>query len=63
MSRSELKRAYMKNKGLSNSNNANHQKQTKEELQAAYDNKQAEYLAQKCAEIATSGKKSLGQDQ
>ena len=47
--RSELKKAYMKNKRLPNSDNANHLNQAKEELQAAYDNEQAEYLAQKCA--------------
>ena len=41
----------MKNKRLPNSNNTNHLKQAKEELQAACDNEQAEYLAQKCAEI------------
>ena len=51
MSRSELKKAYMKNKGLPDSSNANDPKQAKEELQAAYDNGQAEYQAQKYAEI------------
>ena len=49
--RSELKKAYMKNKRLPNSDNANHLNQAKEKLQAAYDNEQAEYLAQKCAQI------------
>ena len=49
--RSELKKAYMKNKRLPNSDNANHLNQAKEKLQAAYDNEQAEYLAQKCAKI------------
>ena len=49
--RSELKKAYMKNKRLPNSDNANHLNQAKEELQAAYDNEQAEYLTQKCAQI------------
>ena len=49
--RSELKKVYMKNKGLPNSDNANHLNQAKEEPQAAYDNEQAEYLAQKCAQI------------
>ena len=49
--RNELKKAYMKNKRLPNSDNANHLNQAKEELQAAYDNEQAEYLAQKCAQI------------
>ena len=44
--RSELKKAYMKNKRLPNSNIANHLKQAKEELQAACDNEQAEYLAE-----------------
>ena len=38
-------------KCLPNSDNANYLKQTKEELQAAYDSEQVEYLAQKCAEI------------
>ena len=33
------------------SDNANHLKQAKEELQPAYDSEQAEYLAQKCAEV------------
>ena len=49
--RSELKKAYLKNKRLPKSDNANHLQQAKEELQAAYDNEQAEYLTQKCAEI------------
>ena len=38
-------------KCLPNSDNANYLKQTKEELQAAYDSEQVGYLAQKCAEI------------
>ena len=49
--RNELKKAYLKNKRLPNSDNANYLKQAKEELQAAYDSEQVEYLAQKCAEI------------
>ena len=39
----------MKNKGLPDSSNANHPKQAKQELQAAYDNGQADYQAQKYA--------------
>ena len=35
--RNELKKAYLKNKRLPNSDNANYLKQAKEELQAAYD--------------------------
>ena len=49
--RNELKKAYLKNKRLPKSDNANYLKQAKEELQAAYDSEQVEYLAQKCAEI------------
>ena len=49
--RNELKKAYMKNKRLPNSDNANHLNQAKEELQAAYYNEKAEYLAQKSAQI------------
>lgn len=46
-----IKESLYETKRLPNSNNANHLKQAKEELQAACDNKQAEYLTQKCAEI------------
>ena len=49
--RNELKKAYLKNQRLPNSDNANYLKQAKEELQAANDSEQVEYLAQKCAEI------------
>ena len=38
--RNELKKAYLKNKRLPNSDNANYLKQAKEELQAAYDSEQ-----------------------
>ena len=48
--RNELKKAYLKNVSPTLTN-ANYLKQTKEELQAAYDSEQVEYLAQKCAEI------------
>ena len=49
--KNELKKACLKNQRLPSSDNANYLKQAKEELQAAYDSEQVEYLAKKCAEI------------
>ena len=56
--RNELKKAYLKNKRLPNSDNANYLKQAKEELQAAYESEQVEYLAQKCAAVQHQAKKT-----
>ena len=47
----QIEESLYETKRLPNFNNANHLKQAKKELQAACDNEQAEYLAQKCAEI------------